>query len=275
MTWQAELAATLGEVASIRRVPGGDINEAFRVVLADGRTVFAKHRADVADDDVFAAEMWGLQWLSAGPLRVPGALAVGRTWLALEWLELDGTADPTTLGRQLAELHRIGAPSFGLGRPTYLATLPLDNRPCQDVVAFWIEQRLRPLAARAEILGRAPNLGVALDHLRARADRFGPVEPPARLHGDLWWGNVGAVRGRPAVFDPAVYGGPREVDLAMLALFGGLPERLVDAYAEVQPLSPGWRERLPLWQLCPLLVHAVLFGGSYGGRAARELSALG
>ncbi len=232
MTWQAEIAATLGEIASIQPVAGGDINDAYRLTLGDGRSVFAKHRADVAED-VFEAEMWGLQWISAGPLRVPRPLAAGRTWLALEWLELDGTPDPALLGRQLAQLHRVGAASYGLDHATYLATLPLDNHPGNDAAAFWIEQRLRPLAKRAEILGRAPDLDAALDRLRARTDRFGPSEPPARLHGDLWWGNAGAVRGEPVVFDPAVYGGPREVDLAMLALFGGLPDRLVAGYDEV------------------------------------------
>ena len=91
-----------------------------------------------------------------------------------------------------------------------------------------------------------------------------PVEPVARLHGDLWSGNVLADRsGRPWLIDPAAYGGHREMDLAMLDLFGSIPARTAAAYHEVWPLADGWRERIALWQLFPLLVHAVLFGGGY------------
>ncbi|MFA9269514.1 MAG: fructosamine kinase family protein, partial [Baekduiaceae bacterium] len=102
------------------------------------------------------------------------------------------------------------------------------------------------------------------------ASLAGPPEPPARLHGDLWSGNVHAdTEGRPWLIDPAAYGGHREIDLAMLALFGGARPRVVAAYEDVRPLADGWRERVELWQLFPLLVHAVLFGGGYGASAAR------
>jgi fructosamine-3-kinase len=120
-----------------------------------------------------------------------------------------------------------------------------------------------------------PDVDRALDALLARRDRFGPDEPPARLHGDLWWGNVLAVGGAPAIIDPAVYGGHREVDLAMLALFGGVSPALVAAYEAVTPLAAGWRDRVALWQLYPLAAHAVLFGGGYGAQVARSLQRLG
>ena len=97
------------------------------------------------------------------------------------------------------------------------------------------------------------------------------MAPPARLHGDLWWGNVAACGGVPAIFDPAVYGGHREIDLAMLALFGGVPRALADAYDAVYPLADGWRERVELYQLYPLAAHACLFGGAYGGRVVELL----
>jgi fructosamine-3-kinase len=122
--------------------------------------------------------------------------------------------------------------------------------------------------------GAMPEVGASLARLRSKPDRFGPVEPPARLHGDLWWGNVIAVAGAPAIIDPAVYGGHREVDLAMLALFGGLPASLVEAYDEAFPLAAGWRDRIALWQLYPLAAHAVLFGGGYGAQFARALATL-
>jgi fructosamine-3-kinase len=261
-TWTAELGEALGSrVAAAEPVAGGDINDAYRVTLVDRRVVFAKHHAGA---DLFAAEAHGLAWLR-GPLRVPEVLACGSTWIALAWLSLGGRPDPASLGRGLAQLHRLGAPSFGLERDNYLATIAQDNRPLPDARSFWIERRLRPLARRAGL-----DIDAALDRLPA--ERFGPPEPPARLHGDLWWGNVAACDGEPAIFDPAVYGGPREIDLAMLALFGGLPDALVRAYQEVWPLADGWRDRLPLWQLYPLLAHAVLFGGGYAAQAARTLA---
>ena len=276
----AELAAALGaRVVASDPIAGGDINDAVRVTLADGRLVFVKSHASAK---MFAAEAAGLDWLRAGPLRVPGVLAIGDTWLALEWLELAGRprgagqarptpsrASPTTLGRGLAALHQLGAPTFGLDHQSFLATLAQDNTCEPDWPTFYVERRLRPLCTRA-------NLGVdrALDALRARPDRFGPPEPPARLHGDLWWGNVGACAGEPVVFDPAAYGGHREIDLAMLALFGGVPDALIAAYHECYPLAPEWRMRVALYQLYPLAAHACLFGGGYGARVLRILDQL-
>jgi len=275
MSWKTELATAVGaRVASVEPVSGGDINDAYRVRLDDKRVVFVKTHAH-PPPGMFVAEAAGLDWLR-GPLRVPKVIASGERFLALEWLDLGSKARgfDEALGRGLAALHRIGAPSFGLDRDNFLATLPQDNTPCADGVAFWVEQRLRPLVDRAIAAGHMPDVRAKLDTLRAARDRFGPDEPPARLHGDLWWGNVVAVDGAPAIVDPAVYGGHREVDLAMLALFGGLPSALVAAYDEAFPLADGWRERMSLWQLYPLAAHACLFGGGYGAQFARSLAAL-
>lgn len=277
MTWRAELAAALAaRVVAVDGISGGDINEAYRVRLADGRTVFVKHHSD-PPAGMFAAEAAGLTWLGAGPLRVPRVLAVGASWLALEWLTLGspraaGLAE--ALGRGLAGLHRVGAPSLGLGSDNFIATLPQANQPAADWPTFYVERRLRPVLELGLGRGRIPDVRRQLDALLGRADRFGPSEPAARLHGDLWWGNVAAVAGQPVVIDPAVYGGHREVDLAMLALFGGLPDELIAAYQEVWPLADGWRDRQSLYQLYPLAVHAVLFGGGYGGQLARGLAAV-
>jgi fructosamine-3-kinase len=248
-------------------VHGGDINEAFRATLDDGRIVFLKQHAH-APHGMFAAEAAGLEWLREGPLRVPRVLAVADDHLMLEWLDLSSRPDPRALGRGLAALHRLGAPSFGLDRPSFLATLRQDNTAEPDWPTFYVERRLRPLCSRAK-------LGVdrQLDRLRT-ADVFGPPEPPARLHGDLWWGNVAAVGSSPVLIDPAVYGGHREIDLAMLALFGGLPDALTAAYDEVYPLADGWRDRIALHQLHPLAAHACLFGGGYGGQVVRTLTSI-
>jgi fructosamine-3-kinase len=289
VSWKAELAAAVGaRVAEAEPVSGGDINDAYRVRL-DASPGFAGARSDAervakVDDKrivfvkthanppagMFDAEAHGLEWIR-GPLRVPRVVASGTSFLALEWLDVGakGKGFDAALGRGLAELHKRRAPSFGLERANYLATLPQDNTATDDGVAFWVEQRLRPLARRARL-----DVDAQLDRLRARPDRFGPKEPPARLHGDLWWGNVIAVDGVPVLIDPAVYGGHREVDLAMLALFGGVSPTLVDAYCEAFPLAEGWRDRVGLWQLYPLAAHAALFGGGYGAQFARVLATL-
>jgi fructosamine-3-kinase len=222
---------------------------------------------------MFASEATGLAWLreamptTSAELRIPSMIAVGDDWLALGWLDLGGRPDAAALGRGLARLHAFGADGFGLPHDNYLATLPQDNTPEPDWPTFYIERRLRPLCTRAGL-----GLDTELDRLRERPDRFGPAEPPARLHGDLWWGNVSACGGQPAIFDPAVYGGHREVDLAMLELFGGVPDALIAAYGEVHPLAAGWRDRIGLYQLYPLAAHACLFGGGYGAQVARTLA---
>jgi len=277
MSWRSELASALGAgVVTAEPVAGGDINDAFCVQLADHRVVFVKTQAD-PPAGMFAAEAEGLDWLRAGPLRIPRVLAVGARWLALEWLELEAALPPrglAVLGRGLAKLHQLGAPAFGHPTDNFLATLPQHNAATSTWPELYVERRLRPLAELGLARGRMPDIRGALDALAARPDRFGPPEPPARLHGDLWWGNVAACGGEPVLIDPAVYGGHREIDLAMLALFGGLPEALVAAYHEVWPLAEGWRDRLPLHQLYPLTAHAVLFGGGYGAHVMRVLATL-
>lgn len=262
---RADIATSLGtDIVRADGVSGGDINDAFRVELADKRVVFVKSHDD-APEGMFAAEAAGLEWLRTGALRVPRVVAVGDMWLALEWLELGGRPDSAALGRGLAELHRRSPPSFGLDAPNYLATLPQDNTPAPDWPTFYVERRLRPLCRRADL-----HVDRELDKLRT-LDVFGAPEPPARLHGDLWWGNVASTKHEPVILDPAVYGGHREIDLAMLALFCGLPDRLVDAYEESWPLAEGWRERIALHQLYPLAAHACLFGGGYGSQVTAIL----
>lgn len=278
--WKAELAAVVGaRVVAAEPVAGGDINDAYRARLDDGRDVFVKTHAS-APPELFAAEARGLDWLRAAgsSLRVPRVLAAGARFLALEWLEVGsrGAGFDEALGRGLAELHAPSreVPRFGHAGASYLATLPQDNTLADDGPTFWIEQRVRPLCRQARAKGAMPDVERALDALLARRERFGPAEPPARLHGDLWWGNVIAVGGAPVILDPAVYAGHREVDLAMLALFGSVSARLVAAYEEARPLAEGWRERVALWQLYPLAAHAVLFGGGYGAQVVATLARL-
>lgn len=201
-------------------------------------------------------------------------------WLALAWVE-PGRPGPThddDLGRGLAALHRSGATVFGLEEDTALGSLQLPNDPCATWAEFYGQRRLLPLARRAVDDGVLPPSVLSdVDRLVGRLpDLVGPPEPPARLHGDLWGGNaITDADGHPLLIDPAVYGGHREVDLAMMRLFGGFGPRVFSAYQEVAPLAAGHEDRVPLYQLHPLLVHAVLFGGSYRDAVTDTLRRLG
>jgi fructosamine-3-kinase len=265
---------------SVRPVSGGDINEAFHVVLADGREAFVKTRADVGAGE-YANEARGLRWLrEAHALSVPEVLEVGERYLALAWIDTGalGAAGEEELGRGLAALHRAGAPHFGdpdvpLGsdagvhEAARIGSLRLPNEPTERWTEFYVERRLRPLMRVASERRAVSAAAIrTLERVCERIDELaGPAEPPARLHGDLWWGNVLAdTRGDPWLIDPSAYGGHREIDLAMLKLFGSSRARVFDAYEEAHPLSAGHEERIELWQLLPLLVHAILFGGAYG-----------
>jgi fructosamine-3-kinase len=267
--------------SDVRRSGGGYINEGWHMTLADGTDAFVKTRAGATPGE-YAAEAAGLAWLGEpGALRLPRVLEVGDDYLALEWIEpgrLDG-AGAEELGRGLATVHGAGAPHFGdpraggdAGEPSSFGSLRLPNDPYHDWPSFYAEQRLRPLQRLAADGGWLSGAGGrALDRVCERiAELSGPREPPARLHGDLWSGNVHADgEGRPWLIDPAAYGGHREVDLAMLRLFGAPSESVFSAYAEVTPLAEGWQERVELWQLAPMLVHGVLFGESYCEAAER------
>jgi fructosamine-3-kinase len=203
-------------------------------------------------------EAAGLRWLAAAGARVPEILDEQPGRLVLQTVprgRLD-EAGEEDLGRMLAGMHRAGADRFGtLPAPGrfFVGRCELQSPESDDWNSYYLEHRCLPLALR---------LGVAEEIAAVRV--VAPVEPPARLHGDLWTGNVLADQdGLPWLIDPAAYGGHREMDLAMLDLFGAIPARTAAAYDEVYPLADGWRERIALWQLFPLLVHAVLFGGGY------------
>lgn len=264
---------------------GGDINEAYQVRFSDGRVVFVKTHPR-ADARLFPTEARGLAWLAeARALRVPQVLAFsaedvpGPRFLVLEWLRrAERVADfDERLGRGLAALHRVEPPGFGLDHDNFIGRLPQVNTPAGDWAEFYAERRLRPQLRLARDAGHldsslAQQLGRLIDVLPTIV---GPPEPPARLHGDLWGGNLHVdERGEPVLIDPAVYGGHREVDLAMMKLFGGFGPRVFAAYDEAYPLAPEHEDRVPLYQLYPLLVHVNLFNGSYVGSLRQAVSRL-
>jgi fructosamine-3-kinase len=282
-------AATGRRARAGERIAGGDVNAAWRVELDGGAKAFVKTRADAPRGE-YAAEAAGLGWLAEPrALALPDVLGVadgedgaGPRLLALAWLDAGPPGDASALGRGLAAVHAAGAAAFGAPPPGARAAQDggvaplrigprvLPNDPLAGWGAFYAERRLRPLlpaAARGALSGAGVR---AVERVCERiGDLAGPPEPPARLHGDLWAGNVLWARGRPWLIDPAAYGGHREVDLAMLALFGAPGAGFRDAYEERAPLAEGHEDRVALWQLFPLLVHAALFGGGYGAAAER------
>lgn len=266
-------------VSKVEGLSGGDINEAHAVTLADGRRVFVKtNRREIAG--MFDAEARGLAWLEAARVvRVPRVIAAAERFLVLE-LIAPGPRSPSfdeDLGRRLAALHRAGPAAFGLDHDNFIGRLPQSNRPAARWHEFYARERIEPQARRAVDAGLlSPGARRGIDRLLGDLrDRVGPDEPPARLHGDLWGGNVMTDEGGdPCLIDPAVHGGHREVDLAMMRLFGGFGERTFAAYDEAFPLAPGHDDRVPLYQLYPLLVHVNLFGGTYVGAVESALASL-
>lgn len=248
--------------------------------------VFEKARAGARRED-YEMEAAGLRWLAEGDhVRIPEVHGVGSDPPSLSLQAIPhGTlsaAGAEELGRGLAAMHALGAESFGSlppgapDRTLRIGLAGLELAETADWPAFYAGQVLLPLAARAQDAGNlsagdARSIGSVCERIE---ELTGPSESPARLHGDLWTGNVVADdRGRAWLIDPAAHGGHREIDLAMLRLFGAPSERIFVAYEEVAPLADGQGDRVGLWQLSPLLVHALLFGGSYGaaaGEAARR-----
>jgi fructosamine-3-kinase len=271
------------DVTDLARAAGGDLNDAYVATLAGGRRVFVKTSPDVLPG-TYRAEAEDLRWLAEpAALGVPDVRAVvdpedaaasGSRLLALELVEtgrLDAGGE-AELGRGLAAVHAAGAATFGRAHPIRFGALVIPNDPLDDWAAFYVQRRLVPVARVARDRGGLDERGArAIARVCERIDEIaGPPEPPARLHGDLWAGNILAdAGGRPYLIDPAAYGGHREVDLAMLRMFGSPSARCFDAYADAHPLADGHEDRVGLWQLFPLLVHAALFGGGYGASATR------
>jgi len=273
------LAALIGTpVAAVRPLDGGSICRAVRVELVDGRAAFAKTARGAVPPGFFCAEANGLRWMAtaAGGPPVPKVLGHDDEVLALNWIE---EGEPSTvaanrLGWELEALHGSGAGGYGAGWVGYIGSAPMDNTPEPTWPEFYGARRIAPYVRMLRDDGTLDGT-TAFDRVIERLPELaGPAEPPARLHGDLWNGNVlWGLDGHAWLIDPAAYGGHREVDLAMLALFG-LPHlpRVLDAYVDATPLADGWEDRIALHQLFPLLVHACHFGGGYAARAA-ELAA--
>ena len=283
----AELSAAIGRATGepfiatdSQGVAGGDISQAFRLV--DGARMFFVKVQPAARLPMFEAEAAGLAALQAGQaIRVPRVIchggAAGSAFLVLEFLPLAPHGDASGLGSLLAQQHRISAPQFGWARDNWIGATPQANLRTDDWVDFWREHRLGfqlRLAAENGYGGTLQRDGESL--LAGLPAFFTDYHPaPSLLHGDLWGGNHAYLRdGIPVIFDPAVYFGDRECDLAMTELFGGFAPAFHAAYREAWPLDAGYAVRKTLYNLYHILNHANLFGGGYAAQAARMAAQL-
>jgi len=281
MAGTAALAERLLDVAvvSTTSVAGGDICTTTRLRLTDGRSAVIKTRPQ-APARFFTTEAEGLNRLrAAGGAPVPEVLAADDECIILEWIE---PTKPTTdlaeaFGRALAATHAQGAGGFGAEHDGYVGLAPLPNRPLPTWEEFYASRRVMPYVKAAVDRGSLSleQAAVIEQAMKRLPSLTADPEPAALLHGDLWSGNLVWSAEGVHLIDPAAHGGHRETDLAMLALFGAPHlQRIVDAYQEVAPLQDGWADRVPLHQLHPLLVHAMMFGGAYGPRAAAAAQSL-
>jgi fructosamine-3-kinase len=264
-----------------RPVSGGDISAAWRLDALD-QSVFLK-TGPSSSYEMFAAEAEGLSEIAqANAVRVPAVLAfgeqAGNAFVALEWLQLDSanSACERLLGQQLAALHRTTRPQCGWHRDNTIGLTPQHNPWSDNWVEFYREHRLGyqlELAASNGFTGALQSEGARLlKRLPIFFENYSPVE--SLLHGDLWGGNWACSDGQPVIFDPAVYYGDRETDLAMTRLFGGFGNAFYEAYESSWPLQTGYRERMDLYQLYHVLNHLNLFGSGYLGRAMALIEAL-
>jgi fructosamine-3-kinase len=278
MSIDAIIRATFaGKVDRIQHLSGGDINQAARVEK-DGQVYFVKYKRH-APPHFFERESRGLDLLreaSAGTFRIPTPISCAEetsdcpAYLVLEWIERSQPSRTFAqdFGRALAQLHRVSDSAFGLDHDNYIGELPQHNDRTANWIDFYRDQRIRPQMELARTNGYLPTLREKLlTQLMERLEDLLANVPslPSLLHGDLWSGNYIAGE-KPAIYDPAVYYGDREIELAFTELFGGFPSDFYSAYREAYPLHPGYEHRRALYQLYPMLTHLNLFGEGYGGQ---------
>lgn len=260
-------------VESIQRVSGGSINQAARLILSNGTSCFLKWNP-TAKPDMFAKEQLGLELLDSAEtsIRIPEVYATGATgnnigFLLQEYIEQGQSKSSSgeEFGRGLAALHKHTDEQYGLDHNNYIGRLPQSNKRHSNWIDFFIEERINPQLKMATDSGKLRSGTVAhFESMYEELPTIFPDEPPSLLHGDLWGGNYFYdEEGRATIYDPAVYYGHREIELAFTYLFGGYSSLFYNAYREADPLQSGFNRRKDIYNLYPLLVHTNLFGGSY------------
>lgn len=267
------------QVFSSASVGGGCINETLRINTTAGFFFMKKNDANKFPG-MFEAEAKGLLILkNAGAIEVPAVIAAGKCmheeFILMEWIESGKRKNKffEDFGSKLACLHRCTNESFGLNHDNYIGSLIQSNKPAADGLEFFIRQRLQPqwlLALKNNLI--SDRVAKDFEKLASRLPSLLPAEIPALIHGDLWSGNFMTGKfGYPCIFDPAVSYGLREGEIAMTMLFGGFAPEFYHAYNEEYPMQAGWRNRMEIYNLYPLLVHVNLFGGSYARQVEQIL----
>ena len=267
-------------IDSVSAVSGGDINNAYLVTLSNKEQYFVKHNSYADGDKMFATEAIGLRFLNShSPFNIPTVIdcrsVEKHNFLLLDYIQTGASseADFRTFGQQLATMHQATADHFGFDSDNYIGRLPQPNQWQSSWKNFYIQHRLQYQIKLGVQNGHfTTDVFDKLDKLESIWDTLVPKEPPSLLHGDLWSGNYLSMQsGEISIIDPATYFGHREVDLAMTRLFGGFPSSFYAGYEEVWPLEKEAEERVKLYQLYPILVHANLFGGHYIDQALQIL----
>ncbi len=259
---------------------GGQACRSYKVCFESGPTLFVKWQPD--GDAALRAEKKGLETLGAADsgLVIPECVAydfgiAGGGYLAIDWLEPSpaGTSSWTALGDGLARIHRVIVERYGFDTDNFIGLLPQQNGWSERWPEFFASYRLQPQVAIAEDRETwKPGWRKPYERLLDKLGDILPGDPgPSLVHGDLWGGNVMATAAGPAIFDPAVYYGHREVDLAMSQLFGGFSGSFYDAYRQAWPIDTGYEDRAEIYNLYHLLNHMNIFGGSYAGSVDRVL----
>jgi fructosamine-3-kinase len=245
---------------------GGDINSASKIHTNSGEEYFLKWNQGTPKG-MFEAEAMGLQLLASANsgLIVPRVILSGDDFLLMEYLQENTFGNSYVFGAQLAELHRKSNELFGLDSSNYIGRLPQSNSYHHEWLEFFMRERLEPQVKMAVDAGKMDRKFLRIFNRTMNYTYvIFPKEPPSLLHGDLWGGNfMFTNKGKAAIYDPAVYFGHREMDLAMTRLFGGFSEEFYQGYNDMYPLEKGYEERFKLCNLYPILVHANLFGGNY------------
>ncbi|MFY0599102.1 MAG: fructosamine kinase family protein [Cyclobacteriaceae bacterium] len=279
---KAALETTLSkkiDILSGNIVLGGDISKASSIQTEEGN-FFIKWNTH-AIPDLFEKEVHGLAILkSTNTINIPEVIGFGSVenqyYLIIELIERGAPNSKfwDSFGQQLADLHRHSSPNYGLDIDNFIGRLPQINKQHENWVDFFVENRLDyqlQLGLTNQVLTAA--FASKIEKLYNKLPTLLPTEKPALLHGDLWSGNfLCDQKGNPCIYDPAVYYGNREMEIAFTQLFGGFDSRFYHAYNEAFPLQKGFEERKDLYNIYPLLVHANLFGGSYASSVDRILS---
>lgn len=268
------------DIVSFTSVTGGCINSCFKINTSL-KSFFLKWNDALRFPNMFENEAKGLRLLAEHSLfTIPVVFNVGTTkeisWLLMEYIE---SSSPSynfwqKLAEKLAHLHQNSSSSFGLNHSNYIGSLKQSNTQMTDWSDFFITQRIIPQLKRAIDSGKLDGkIQINFEKLFTSLPNLIPKEPPSLLHGDLWSGNLHAnVDGDPCLFDPAVYYGHREMELAFTTLFGGFDKVFYETYQQSFPLDPDFESRIPIYNLYPLLVHVNLFGGGYANQVTQIMN---